>query len=95
MIAALMFERQVDIRQLSDINNPIMHNPNISLNSKVDYLRILEESSKSYTSISLYDENGIKIGNTRNVGIGSDDSDKPFFIHAIKGQNYFDELPVR
>jgi len=93
-ISKLMFERQADIKQLSDIRNPILHNTDISLESKIDYLRALEKSSKAFTSISLYDKNGVKIGNTRNIGIGSDDSDKPFFISAIKDQHYVDDIPV-
>jgi signal transduction histidine kinase len=93
-ISKLMFERQSDIKQLSDIRNPILHNPDITLESKVDYLRTIEKSNKSFTSISLYDKNGIKIGNTRNIGIGTDDSDKLFFISAMKDKHHIDSVPV-
>jgi signal transduction histidine kinase len=93
-ISKLMFERQSDIKQLSDIRNPILHNPDITLESKIDYLRTIEKSNKAFTSISLYDKNGIKIGNTRNVGIGTDDSDKLFFISAMKDKHHIDSVPV-
>ena len=93
-ISKLMFERQADIRQLNAINNPIFLDSDIPLKTKVDILRTFEKSTKAFTSLSLYDENGIKIGNTRNVGIGDDDSDKSFFVSAMQGHEYIDDVPV-
>ena len=86
-----MFERTADIQFLSNSN--ILTNPKFTLPEKVDYLRTMERSVKAYTSISLYDKNGIKIGDTRNILIGANDSQKIFFKNALKGDPYYDSIP--
>jgi signal transduction histidine kinase len=86
-----MFERTADIQFLSNSN--ILANPKFTLPEKVDYLRTMERAVKAYTSISLYDKNGIKIGDTRNILIGANDSQKMFFKNAIKGAPYYDSIP--
>ena len=67
-----MFERTADIQFLS--NNNILTNPKFTFSEKMDYLRSMERAVKAYTSISIYNKNGIKIGDTRNILIGANDS---------------------
>ncbi|MDR4490358.1 MAG: ATP-binding protein [Candidatus Nitrosocosmicus sp.] len=87
-----MFERLADIRFLSDSN--ILGNSNLTNQEKVNYLRSMERAFKAYSSISIYEKDGIKIGDTRNVLIGENESDKEFFREAIKGNLYYDEVPT-
>jgi signal transduction histidine kinase len=87
-----MFERTADVQFLSTSN--ILTNPNFTLPQKMDYLRSLERAVKAYASISLYNNNGIKIGDTRSILIGVNDSQKAFFNGAIKGHIYYDPIPI-
>lgn len=64
-----------------------------SLDEKISYLRLLEKKHGVYAESAIYDIKGIKIGSTRSVGIGSDDSDKQFFKSAVTGNIYFDKKP--
>jgi len=86
----VMFERVADIKFLSGSN--ILSNPEINLIQKVNFLRSAERAYKSYASMSLYDKDGIKIGDTRSLYVGSNESQKPFFTHAISGQVYYDKI---
>ena len=88
----VMFERIADIKFLSGSN--LLSNPDINLIQKVNFLRSAERAYKSYASMSLYDKDGIKIGDTRSLYIGSNESQKPFFTHAVSGQVYYDKIPV-
>ncbi|HET7148618.1 MAG TPA: ATP-binding protein [Candidatus Nitrosopolaris sp.] len=88
----VMFERVGDIHFLSI--DRILGNPNLTLTEKVDYLRSMEKAYKAYGSISIYNMKGIKIGDTRNVLIGTNASQMPFFEHAIRGEIYYDKVPV-
>jgi signal transduction histidine kinase len=87
-----MFERLSDIRFLSISN--ILSNTNFTLPAKIDYLRDMEKTYKAYASMSLYNTKGIKIGDTRNILLGANRSQTPFFQHAIKGETYYDKIPV-
>jgi signal transduction histidine kinase len=87
-----MFERVADIQFLS--TSDILVNPNLTQSEKIDYLRSMERSFKSYSSISLYDKEGIKIGDTRNILLGLNESEKTFFKEAIKGKMYYDPIPT-
>lgn len=87
-----MFERLSDIKFLSISN--ILSNNNFTLPAKMDYLRDMEKTNKAYASISLYNTKGIKIGDTRNILLGANQSETPFFQHAIKGEIYYDKIPV-
>ena len=87
-----MFERLADIHFLSISN--ILGNTNFTLPAKMNYLRDLEKTFKAYASISIYNIKGIKIGDTRNILLGSNESQTPFFKHAIKGEIYYDKIPV-
>jgi signal transduction histidine kinase len=87
-----MFERLADIRFLSDSN--ILGNSNLTNQEKVNYLRSMERAFKAYSSISIYDKMGIKIGDTRNIHLGENESDKEFFREAIQGNLYYDSVPT-
>lgn len=87
-----MFERLSDIKFLSISN--ILSNTNFTLPEKIDYLRDMEKTYKAYASMSLYNIKGIKIGDTRNILIGANRSQTPFFQHAMKGEIYYDKIPV-
>jgi signal transduction histidine kinase len=91
-INRLMFERVADIHLLSI--DKILGNSKLTLAEKMNYLRAVEEAYKTYGSISIYDMNGRKIGDTRNVLIGINESQMPFFEHAIRGEIYYDKIPV-
>ena len=64
----------------------------------MEYLRKIETANKAYASISLYDQNGIKIGDTRSLGLGSNGSQEPFYKKAIGDDAgstiYYDEVPT-
>ncbi|MBA4718212.1 MAG: hypothetical protein HRO68_03580 [Nitrosopumilus sp.] len=77
----------------SELNLNLVGN-NLSIKEKIDYLRDFEIQTQMYTSISIYDLNGIKIGDTRNLLVGEDESNEPFFTEAIQGKTYHDDLPV-
>jgi signal transduction histidine kinase len=87
-----MFERFADMHFLSISN--ILGNTNFTLPAKMNYLRDLEKTFKAYASISIYNIKGIKIGDTRNILLGANESQTPFFKHAIKGEIYYDKIPV-
>ena len=91
-INRLMFERVADIHLLSI--GKILGNSNLTLAEKMNYLRAVERAYKTYGSISIYNMNGIKIGDTRNVLVGINESQMPFFEHAIRGEIYYDKIPV-
>jgi signal transduction histidine kinase len=87
-----MFERLADIEFLSSGN--ILVNSNLTKSEKMDYLRSMERAFKTYSSISIYDKEGIKIGDTRNILLGENESDKTFFKEAMKGKMYYDTIPT-
>ena len=87
-----MFERIADIQFLSSSN--ILTSSNLTLSEKMDYLRSMEGSFKSYLSISIYNKDGIKIGDTRNILLGENESDKTFIKEALKGKVYYDTIPT-
>jgi signal transduction histidine kinase len=86
-----LFERTADIAFLS--TNNILSNQNITLFDKMNYLRSMERAVKAYSYISIYDKKGLKIGDTRNILIGKNDSKEPFFQQALKGNIYHDSTP--
>ena len=92
-LSGQMFERLADIKLLS--TSTLFNNPNVTLAEKVDYLREIERAVKAYASISIYNADGIKIGDTRSLLLGSNESQKPFFKHAIQGEDYYDRVPMK
>jgi signal transduction histidine kinase len=99
-LSRLMFERVSDLNFLTNPGNIIIsgtQDNNFTMAEKVEYLRKIETANKAYASISLYDQNGIKIGDTRSLGIGSNGSQEPFFKNVIgddAGSIYYDEAPT-
>jgi len=93
-ITGLIKERLGDMNLISDPNNRILADHTISIEDKIEYLRTIEKAYKVYSSFSLYDNNGIKLGDTRNIMIGIDESEEPFFKEAIKGRIYHDKTSV-
>jgi signal transduction histidine kinase len=87
-----MFERAADIRFLS--TNNILSNPNVTLSEKMNYLRSLERATKSYSSIAIYDTKGIKIGDTRNILLGKNDSQMDFIKEPRKGVLHIYSIPI-
>jgi hypothetical protein len=71
-LSRLMSERIADIKFLTDPGNIVISGSeeNFTVGQKVEYLRQIEEANKAYASISLYNASGIKIGDTRSIGIG-------------------------
>jgi hypothetical protein len=83
-LSRVMFERVADIKFLSSGN--VLSNSNFTMDEKVDYLRQMERSFKTYASTSIYAINGTKIGDTRSILLGLNEAQMPFFEHAIKGE---------
>jgi hypothetical protein len=95
-LSRLMFERLADLRFLTYPSNTIITNSddNINLGEKVEYLRQIEKANKAYASISIYNASGIKVGDTRSIDIGVNDSGEPFYRNAINGAYYYDSVPT-
>jgi signal transduction histidine kinase len=95
-LSRLMFERVAHIRFLTDPGNVVISGSdnNFTIGEKVEYLRQIEKAYKAYASISLYNKHGIKIGDTRSIAIGVNDSQKPFYKNAINGSIYYDKVPI-
>lgn len=95
-LSRLMFERLADLRFLTYPSNTVLTNSdsNISSVEKVEYLRQIERANKAYASISIYNASGIKIGDTRSIDIGVNDSREPFYKNAINGTYYYDSVPT-
>jgi PAS domain S-box-containing protein len=89
-ILAMYEERLADIKIISSPDH-FLSGPS-SLGDKMSFLRLLEKNG-AYSEIAIYDINGIKIGSTRSIGIGNNDSNKQFFRSAITGDVYFDKKP--
>jgi signal transduction histidine kinase len=95
-LSRLMFERVAHIRFLTDPENVVISGSdnNFTIGEKVEYLRQTEKAYKAYASISLYNKHGIKIGDTRSIAIGVNDSHEPFYKNAINGSIYYDKVPI-
>ncbi len=90
----LMNARIIDIQFLTSDSNKNLVGSQNSIKEKMNYLRDYEIRSQMYTSMSIYDNDGIKIGDTRSLKIGLDESNELFFTEAIQGKVYHDEIPV-
>jgi signal transduction histidine kinase len=95
-LSRLMAERIADIKFLTDSGNIVISGSekNFTVRQKVEYLRQIEEANKAYASISLYNTSGIKIGDTRSIGIGANDSAESYYQNAINGRLYYDQVPI-
>jgi len=90
----LLNSRIIDIQFLTSEFNLNLIGNNYSIKEKMNYLRDYEVRTQMYTSISIYDIDGIKIGDTRNLKIGIDESNELFFLEAIQGKIYHDNVPI-
>jgi signal transduction histidine kinase len=95
-LSRLMFERVALIRFLTDPGNVVISGSdnNFTIGEKVEFLRQMEKAYKAYASISLYNKHGIKIGDTRSIAIGVNDSQEAFYKNAINGGIYYDQVPI-
>ncbi len=95
-LSRLMSERIADIKFLTDPGNIVISGSeeNFTVGQKVEYLRQIEEANKAYASISLYNASGIKIGDTRSIGIGVNDSAESYYQNANNGRLYYDQVPI-
>lgn len=95
-LSRLMFERVALIRFLTDPGNLVISGSdnNFTIGEKVEFLRQMEKAYKAYASISLYNKHGIKIGDTRSIAIGVNDSQEAFYKNAINGSIYYDQVPI-
>jgi len=99
MIDRVLFERLSDIKLLisSEYSSLMAQSNDIkddALERELDFLRVIEKNRKVYSSMSIYDKKGIKIGDTRGLKVGLDESQKAFFQEASKGNVYYDNKPV-
>jgi len=94
-INRMMNERIIDIKLLTSRSNLPMIGDHHTIEEKIDYLKNFESQTEVYSSISIYNTNGIKIGDTRNLEIGLDESQKPFFIEAVQGKIFRDKVPIQ
>ncbi len=97
MIDHVLFERVSDVALLISNENmateeEVFTSENIK--DKIEYLRSVEKIRKVYASMSVYDAKGIKIGDTRGLLMGLDESQKHFFKDAVQGYIYWDKEPV-
>ncbi len=93
LINHFMSERWYDLELLSSTHS-ILSDTQVDIKEKMAWLRSYEYAKRSYASISIYDTNGIKLGDTRSIGIGQSDAHKPFFQRALEGQLYRSIRPV-
>ncbi|MDQ5869473.1 MAG: sensor histidine kinase, partial [Thermoproteota archaeon] len=93
-INGVMSERISDVKALTASDNNFLSSPNITLQKKMGYLMEFEGIKGVYGSISIYDFNGIKIGDTKNIGVGQNRSNEEFFRIAVQGNVYYDKIPV-
>ncbi len=89
-----LFERLSDIKVITSDQNLIFDTSKSDIRKTTDYLRDFERKKKDYVSISIYTINGIKIGDTRGMNVGINESSKPYVKEALNGNFYMDPHPV-
>jgi len=87
-----MNERMIDLLLISD-NGSLLAGSNAPMEEKLRYLRQFERSSKTYASISLYDADGIRVADTRNLGKEMNQSSREFVKAALSGKAYVSPQP--
>ena len=92
-VSRFLFERYGDMSLLTDPGNSIVDGSKFPLSAKLEYLRSVEKAYGEYSGFSIYNSAGIKIGDTHDHSVGSNDSDRPFFTNAMKGGVYYDTIP--
>jgi signal transduction histidine kinase len=94
-ISKTMFDRISDIKFHTDRNNVILSEPTPT-DKKLEYLKsVLRIDRQTYDLATIFDNNGKEIGDTSNASVvGTDRSHEAFFISAVRGDIYFDKVPV-
>lgn len=85
-------ERIADTRFLADTNGVVASDMPIEF--KRAFLTEFTQTYTDYDSVSVYDKNGLKILDTRNLGIGDDISDTPFFKKTVELGMFYDKTPA-
>ncbi len=87
-INGVMSERISDIKALTEPSNNFLSSSNVTLSNKIEYLKKFESVKEGYGSISIFDVNGIKIADTKGIGLGENASNQQFIKRAIGGSIY-------
>ena len=85
-------ERIADTSLLAHSNGVVVSDMPIEF--KRAFLTEFTNTYDDYDSVSVYDKNGLKILDTRNLGIGDDISDTPFFKKTVELGTFYDKTPV-
>ena len=88
-----LLERWADLNVLS-AEGSFLNDPNLPLVEKVNRLRDFEKHKGAYVSISIYNRQGVKIGDSRNLNIGDKANAQAYFTAAINGQRHVDSKPL-
>lgn len=86
-------EKLSDLRVITSAYNLAFQEGKHTIDERSAYWKDFAKQSEVYASLSVYDLNGIKIIDTRDLEIGADDSQEYFFQQAIAGNVYFDSFP--
>ena len=88
-----MNERLIDISMLSAKEGTVSDS-SATMGAKLAYLRRFEQASQSYASISIFDNNGSLMADTRGLGIDTNQSSSPQVRAALSGKVYTSPIPV-
>jgi len=84
-VSKMMFDRISDIRLLTSHNNAKLRESNSTIGKQPGYLlKSILIDENIYNFGSIYNNRGIKIADSSNIGIGNDDSHKAFFNDASR-----------
>lgn len=89
-----LFERLSDIKLLTADRYGILSGEGFTIDQKIGYLRDIKREKQVYASLSLYDTEGEKIGDTENLGEEPNVKAKDFFLYPVDGFIYVDSKPV-
>jgi signal transduction histidine kinase len=79
-----------DITFLGDSMNVFPNQHDTDLVKKLEILKKFIATHNDYSSVSIYNKTGIKIAEYKDIGIGENMSNEPFFKEAIQGEIYRD-----
>jgi signal transduction histidine kinase len=79
-----------DITFLGDSMNVFPNQHGTDLVKKLEILKKFIATHNDYSSVSIYNKTGIKIAEYKDIGIGENMSNEPFFKEAIQGDIYRD-----
>jgi signal transduction histidine kinase len=93
LISLDLNERISDVELLSSPNSPLLSTM-LTLDEKRDYLLLFITNYPDYESVSVYDKDGQKIIDTRNLGIGTNISKSLVFQQTVENLSYYDPYPL-